>query len=102
MGTIIRWDGAKWNNITGPTTSDLNSVSMVDASDGWAVGSHGAIILYDEGKWIPEFPTVTLIPLLIILTFVAAIQVRASRERRVRKHNSHGFETNNIVSGLKP
>ena len=38
-------------NWTSPTTSTLISVSMVGASDGWAVGSDGTIIRWNGTDW---------------------------------------------------
>jgi len=36
---------------TSPTTSNLYSVFMVNASDGWAVGSDGTIIRWNGTNW---------------------------------------------------
>jgi len=36
---------------TSPTLSNLFSVYMVNASDGWAVGEHGTIIHWDGTQW---------------------------------------------------
>jgi hypothetical protein len=50
-GVIIRWNGTSWNNVTSPTNSRLNSVFMVSADDGWAVGYNGAIIRWNGTSW---------------------------------------------------
>jgi len=50
-GTIIRWDGARWNTVTSPTANWLCSVDMVSSTDGWAVCSDGTIIHWDGARW---------------------------------------------------
>ena len=52
-GTIIRWAGTNWNNVTSPipVTKHLFSVDMVNSTDGWAVGSDGCIIRWDGASW---------------------------------------------------
>jgi photosystem II stability/assembly factor-like uncharacterized protein len=81
-GTIIHWDGTSWSNVTSPTTEHLGDVFMVSADDGWAVGNY-ACIRWTGTEWIPEFPTIVLMPLLISLTLVAVILAKtASKKRR--------------------
>ncbi len=82
-GTIIRWDGTNWNTVTSPTTETLRSVHMVSASDGWAVGSGGTILRWTGTEWIPEFPTATFMPFLLILTLcVVVILTRTASKKR--------------------
>lgn len=50
-GTIIRWDGSSWSNVTSPTTSALYSVYMLSSTDGWAVGYRGTVIRWDGSSW---------------------------------------------------
>jgi photosystem II stability/assembly factor-like uncharacterized protein len=50
-GTIIRWDGIQWSDVTDSTTVDLNSVFFVNAQDGWAVGEYGTIIQWNGTGW---------------------------------------------------
>jgi len=56
---IMHWDGSSWNvvNNDAPFTIDtLNSVAMLSATDGWAVGRAagiGAILHWDGHTWSP-------------------------------------------------
>jgi hypothetical protein len=40
-----------WSVVSDPTTEYLNSVSMVSATDGWAVGNNGAFLRWNGSKW---------------------------------------------------
>ena len=56
QGTIIRWNGTAWYNVTSPTKDSLLSVFMVDANDGWAVGEGStgtgvALIRWNGTSW---------------------------------------------------
>ncbi|MDH5266694.1 MAG: hypothetical protein OEW62_03330 [Candidatus Bathyarchaeota archaeon] len=74
-GAVLNW--------TSPTTEHLMSVFMVSADDGWAVGFDGTIIRWTGTEWIPEFPTIVLMPLLISLTLVVVIVAKiASKKHR--------------------
>jgi hypothetical protein len=42
---------AVWQLFPSPTGEDLNSVFMVDANDGWAVGAFGTIIHWNGASW---------------------------------------------------
>jgi len=45
-GTIARWNGTVWNDVTAslsPTTENLNSVYCVSGTDCWAVGDPGGV-----------------------------------------------------------
>lgn len=46
---------------------------MIDADDGWAVGSGGTIIQWTGTEWIPEFPMFRLMTLLMGVTLVVVI-----------------------------
>ncbi|MBN2025645.1 MAG: IPT/TIG domain-containing protein, partial [Actinobacteria bacterium] len=50
-GTILFYDGARWNPQISPTTSNLNGVWAVDANDVWAVGDAGTVLHYDGISW---------------------------------------------------
>jgi hypothetical protein len=43
-GTIIHWDGTRWNNIGSPTTANLRAVDMINPDEGWAIAG-------DIGGW---------------------------------------------------
>ncbi len=51
---FMRWDGVNWTDVDNPSNSlarydeQLNTVAMVSATDGWAVGE-GAILRYTAG-----------------------------------------------------
>ena len=49
-GTFLRWNGLAWKGQPFPGVV-LNDVDMVTASDGWAVGTGGAIFHYDGSNW---------------------------------------------------
>lgn len=55
---ILRYHDGRWDEyarIPGPTASisfSLDSVAMVSASDGWAVGVDGTILHYTGGVWV--------------------------------------------------
>jgi hypothetical protein len=55
-GTILRWNGSTWVQVSSPTTKSLFSVVMLSATDGWAVGglfTVGSTILHWNGNaWI--------------------------------------------------
>lgn len=50
-GVIVRWDGAKWEQIATPTTSNLESVSCFSATNCWAVGPGPRIYYWDGVGW---------------------------------------------------
>jgi hypothetical protein len=60
-----------WSTVTNPTgpTDRIESVFMVSASDGWAVGNDGMIFNYTSPVVIPEYPFG--LPLLAILMVTA-------------------------------
>jgi photosystem II stability/assembly factor-like uncharacterized protein len=50
-GTILFYDGVRWNPQLSPTTNNLNDVWAVSASDVWAVGAAGTVLHYDGVSW---------------------------------------------------
>lgn len=52
-----------WSTVVSPTSSNLNSVSMVSADEGWAVGDAGTILHYANRIWTPVTPSPTPNPL---------------------------------------
>ena len=49
-GTILHFAGGTWQVYASPTAKDLRSVTMVSASEGWAVGDE-TILHYSDGAW---------------------------------------------------
>lgn len=50
-GTILFYDGVRWNPKISPTANNLSDVWAVSADDVWAVGEKGTIIHYDGTGW---------------------------------------------------
>jgi hypothetical protein len=50
-GTLLHFDGARWQPRTSGTTFDLRAVWGSAASDVWVVGDRGTIIHYDGTAW---------------------------------------------------
>ncbi len=48
---IMRWNGSSWNEVGSPTYLTLGSVTMVSATDGWAVGTWGTIQRWNGSEW---------------------------------------------------
>jgi photosystem II stability/assembly factor-like uncharacterized protein len=48
--TVSDQDG-QWIAVTSPTATNLSSVDMVSAIDGWAVGENGTILRWDGSTW---------------------------------------------------
>jgi photosystem II stability/assembly factor-like uncharacterized protein len=57
---IVHWNGSTWGPIPNPGSKMLSSVSMISASDGWAVGYAGTILHYTNYIY-----TYTYLPLAI-------------------------------------
>ena len=59
---VYHYDGAAWSRVPTPrppsVADGLWGLSMVDASDGWAVGSSGVILHYSQGAWTVHQQTV--------------------------------------------
>ena len=51
MTLLITSVQGSWSQATVPVTNSLQGVSMVSATDGWAVGDGGAILHYTGGSW---------------------------------------------------
>jgi hypothetical protein len=51
LGTITQWDGTRWNAISQPVPSPLNSVWMSSSTDGWIVGAGGRIVRFNGVYW---------------------------------------------------
>ena len=54
--TILHYSSGNWTEVNSPANASLNSVYMVSASEGWAVGvggygSTGVILHYSGGRW---------------------------------------------------
>ena len=54
VSSIAHWNGVAWTAFAPPNVPvavNLNSIQMLDSSDGWAVGQGGAIIRWDGSSW---------------------------------------------------
>lgn len=49
-GTILKWDGAKWAQMTSPTSLALLAVDAVNDT-ACAVGGNGTLLVYSNGSW---------------------------------------------------
>jgi len=50
--TTANLQNFNWTKVSSPVTTILNSVAMVSANDGWAVGENGTLLHYDGNAWI--------------------------------------------------
>ncbi len=50
-GTILRYNGTNWVTYSSPTSSNLNAVYTVSASEAWAVGAGGLILRWNGSAW---------------------------------------------------
>jgi len=50
-GTIIQWNGSRWNSVTDPTRLQLHGVWLASTDDGWAVGASGGIFRRKDHYW---------------------------------------------------
>lgn len=50
-GTLLRYDGARWQPYPGPVQADLLAISGSGFRDVWAVGQHGAAMHWDGAAW---------------------------------------------------
>ena len=48
---IMNWNGSSWNEILSPTYLPLDSVAMLSATNGWAVGMEGTILHWNGSTW---------------------------------------------------
>ena len=53
-GALLRYHAGQWALVPGPTPDALFGVWMFSADAGWAVGAHGAILRYADGRWRAE------------------------------------------------
>jgi hypothetical protein len=46
MGTILHWDGTKWNSMATPTTATLRAITLGFSAgvDYWVVGDCGTLL----------------------------------------------------------
>ena len=74
-GSMIRWDGTSWNNVTSPTTAWLNSVDMISSTDGWIVGANGSIYHWqeEEPQFIPADYLLIIVAGTVLLVVVAVL-----------------------------
>jgi len=56
---FIHWDGNAWTKYSYSLDIALNSVKMLSADSGWAVGRGGSIVYYDGIKWTKIISPVT-------------------------------------------
>ncbi len=47
----LHYTGGQWLQVDGPGMDGLNAVSLLSASEGWAVGMRGIIMHYLNGRW---------------------------------------------------
>lgn len=56
-GVIRKWNGSTWSAATSPTATQLNAITMLDATlsgtaqKGWAVGNAGVAASYNGSSW---------------------------------------------------
>jgi hypothetical protein len=48
----LHYTNGQWTQVQGPGTDNLNGVFMLSANEGWAVGSGGVVMHYQNGAWI--------------------------------------------------
>lgn len=46
-GTVLRWDGVRWDKITSGVREDLHSVSVLSDGFGFAVGARSTVLAFD-------------------------------------------------------
>jgi len=57
QGTIVHWDGIRWNNIDSPTTSSLRAVDVISANEVYAIAFavvipiNESVIRWDGASW---------------------------------------------------
>jgi hypothetical protein len=50
-GLVWQWDGEGWHSFESGVSATLRDISMLNANEGWAVGSSGAILHWDGADW---------------------------------------------------
>jgi photosystem II stability/assembly factor-like uncharacterized protein len=51
-GLIWRWDGENWHSFETNTNHTLHDISMLNSSEGWAVGDESTILRWDGQAWL--------------------------------------------------
>lgn len=55
--TILHYDGSQWQNFPASTGGTIRAIDMINANDGWAVGTSangdGLVLRYTGGTWQP-------------------------------------------------
>jgi hypothetical protein len=49
--TLLHWNGTEWKAVKNPTDKTLKAITMISATDGWAIGSGGVILHWDGTEW---------------------------------------------------
>jgi len=62
-----------WATVSSPVTDNLNSVDMVSANEGWAVGENGTVLHYDGMNWTQFSAPVTATTRLDALSMSSAV-----------------------------
>ena len=60
IGTVLRYDGARWTKMTTGIQSDLRGVWGTSAADMWAVGNDGVILHWNGTSWKPATSNTTI------------------------------------------
>jgi uncharacterized repeat protein (TIGR01451 family) len=50
-GTILRYNGSAWQQVSCPVPSWLRAIDMLSASDGWIVGVGGTVLRWNGSAW---------------------------------------------------
>ena len=50
-GTILRYNGSSWQQVSCPVSSWLTGIDMLSADDGWIVGVGGAVLRWNGSTW---------------------------------------------------
>ncbi len=66
---ILRWNGAAWNCMASPSNQNLNSVFMVSATDGWAVGNQSGGEVFARWTGGPDWVRVGPFPTIPSVNF---------------------------------
>jgi len=56
-----------------PTNRDLYSVHMIAPDDGLAVDKNGTIVRWTGTEWVPEFPSLIILPLFMTATLLTIV-----------------------------
>jgi len=50
-GTILRYNGSSWQQVSCPVSSWLRAIDMLSVNDGWIVGVGGAVLRWNGSAW---------------------------------------------------